>query len=178
MSPFLVNRPCKKVLFAATLLHGSADWRRELGGVGRRLLPGYSDPRRAVQSQGSLSPPHSEAAAPVTNWAEYDAALRARRRLTVWFMPAAVAAWVATPRATRGGQRSYSDLAIATALTLKAVFRRALRQSEGRIGSILQLLGLDLPVPEHSTVSRRAETLRVPRPQGSRIIPNPAEQHS
>jgi hypothetical protein len=56
-------------------------------------------------------------------------------------------------------------LAIATALTLRAVFRLALRQAEGLIGSILRLLGLDLPVPDHSTLSRRAETLEVPRPR-------------
>jgi hypothetical protein len=49
-------------------------------------------------------------------------------------------------------------LAIATALTLRAVFRLALRQTEG-------LLGLGLAVPDHSTLSRRAETLEVPRPR-------------
>jgi hypothetical protein len=49
-------------------------------------------------------------------------------------------------------------------LTLRAVFRLALRQTEGLIGSILQLLGLDLAVPDYSTLSRRAETLEVPRP--------------
>src|SRR4051794_2872533 len=101
----------------------------------------------------------------VTNWAEYDAGLRARGSLTVWFTPEAVAAWAAAPRTSRGGQPSYSDLAITTALTLRAVFRLALRQTEGLIGSILQLLGLDLPVPDHSTLSRRAETLEVPRPK-------------
>jgi DDE family transposase len=100
----------------------------------------------------------------VTNWAEYDAALRARGSLTVWFTPEAIAAWAAAPRTTRGGQPSYSDLAIATALTLRAVFRLALRQAEGLIASLLQLLGLDLPAPDHSTLSRRAETLAVPRP--------------
>src|ERR671913_1972941 len=56
-------------------------------------------------------------------------------------------------------------LAIATALTLRAVFRLALRQTEGLIGSILRLLGLDLPVPDHSTLSRRAETLEEARPK-------------
>src|SRR4051794_24901526 len=101
----------------------------------------------------------------VTNWAAYDAALRARGSLTVWFTPEAVAAWAAAPRTSRGGQPPYSDLAITTALTLKAVFRLALRQTEGLIGSVLQLLGLDLPVPDHSTLSRRAETLAVPRPK-------------
>src|SRR4051812_36966299 len=90
----------------------------------------------------------------VTNWAEYDAGLRARGSLTVWFTPEAVAAWAAAPRTTRGGQACYSDLAIATALTLRAVFRLALRQTEGLIGSIIHLLGLDLPVPDHSTLSR------------------------
>src|SRR4051812_36864676 len=101
----------------------------------------------------------------VTNWAEYDAALRARGSLTVWFTPEAVAAWVAAPRTTRGGQPSYSDLAIATALTLRAVFRLALRQTEGLIGSIIRLLGLELAVPDHSTLSRRAESLELPRPR-------------
>ena len=101
----------------------------------------------------------------VTNWAEYDAALRARGSLTVWFTAEAVAAWAAAPRTTRGGQPCYSDLAIATALTLRTVFRLALRQTEGLIGSILRLLGLDLAVPDHTTLSRRAETLEVPRPR-------------
>src|SRR3954449_13105841 len=101
----------------------------------------------------------------VINWAAYDAGLRARGSLTVWFTPEAIAAWRAAPRTARGGQPSYSDLAITTALTLKAVFRLALRQTEGLIGSVLQLLGLDLPVPDHSTLSRRAETLEIPRPK-------------
>jgi hypothetical protein len=70
----------------------------------------------------------------VTNWAECDAALRQRGSLTVWFTDAAIAAWRAAPRTTRGGQPYYSALAITTALTLRAV-------------------------PDHSTLSRRAETL-------------------
>jgi hypothetical protein len=101
----------------------------------------------------------------VTNWAEYDAGLRARGSLTVWFTPEAIAAWRAAPRTGRGGQPCYSALAITTALTLRAVFRLALRQTEGLIGSIIALLGLDLPVPDHTTLSRRAETLELPRPR-------------
>jgi hypothetical protein len=104
----------------------------------------------------------------VTNWATYDAGLRARGSLTVWFTAEAIAAWRAEPRTTRGGQPRYSALAITTALTLRAVFRLALRQTEGLIGSILALLGLDLAVPDHSTLSRRAETLEVPRPRCGR----------
>jgi hypothetical protein len=101
----------------------------------------------------------------VTNWAGYDAGLRQRGSLTVWFTDAAITAWRAEPRTTPGGQPHYSALAIATALTLRAVFRLALRQTEGLIGSILRLLGLELAVPDHTTLSRRAETLEVPRPR-------------
>jgi hypothetical protein len=104
----------------------------------------------------------------VTNWAEYDAGLRARGSLTVWFTAEAIEAWKAEPRTGRGGQLRYSALAIATALTLRAVFRLALRQTEGLIGSVLRLLGLDLAVPDHTTLSRRAETLEVPRPKAGR----------
>jgi hypothetical protein len=101
----------------------------------------------------------------VTNWAEYDASLRQRGSLTVWFTEEAIVAWRAAPRTTRGGQPWYSPLAIVTALTLRAVFRLALRQTEGLIGSILRLLGLELAVPDHTTLSRRAGTLEVPRPR-------------
>ncbi len=86
----------------------------------------------------------------------------------VWFTPEAIAAWRAGPRTGRGGQPRYSALAIATALTLRAVFRLALRRTEGLVASILALLGLDLAVPDHSTLSRRAETLAVPRPRRGR----------
>ena len=67
----------------------------------------------------------------VTNWSAYEAGLRARGSLTVWFTAKAIEAWAAAPRTTRGGQPSYSDLTIATALALRAVFRLALRQTEG-----------------------------------------------
>ena len=63
----------------------------------------------------------------VTNWPAYEAGLRQRGSLTVWFTDEAVAAWTAAPRTTRGGQPFYSPLAILTALTLRAVFRLALK---------------------------------------------------
>jgi len=103
----------------------------------------------------------------VTNWHDYDASLRQRGSLTVWVADEAIAAWTAEPRTTRGGQPIYSPLVILTALTLRAVFRLALRQTEGLIGSVIRLLGLDLAVPDHSMLCRRAETLEVPRPRPS-----------
>ena len=87
--------------------------------------------------------------------------------LTVWSTDEAIRAWAAEPRTTRGGQPWYSPLAILTALTFRAAFRLAQRQTEGLIGSAIYLLGLDLSVPDHTTLSRRATTLEVPRPGSS-----------
>src|SRR3954464_16029133 len=83
----------------------------------------------------------------VTNWAAYDAALRQRGSLTVRFTEEAAAAWRGGPRATRGGQPWHSPVAILTALTSRAVFRLASRQTEGLIGSILRRVGLGLALP-------------------------------
>src|SRR3954469_3873522 len=104
----------------------------------------------------------------VTNWPAYDASLRQRGSLTVWFTEEAIAAWEAEPRTTRGGQPWYSALAILTALTLRAGFRLAYRQTEGLIGSVIALLRLARRVPDHTTLSRRAATLEVPRPRSGR----------
>ena len=49
----------------------------------------------------------------------------------MWFTEEAITSWKAEPRTTRGGQPTYSGMAILTALTLRAVFRLALRQTEG-----------------------------------------------
>jgi hypothetical protein len=85
-------------------------------------------------------------------------------RLRGWASPArladdlvhgrAIAAWRAAPQTTPGGQARYSDLAIETSLILRAVFHQPLRQTEGLVGSLLGLMGLSLPVPDHSTLSR------------------------
>ena len=54
----------------------------------------------------------------VRNWREYEAGLRRRGSLTVWFTDDAVEAWRAAARTTPGGQARYSPLAIETSLTL------------------------------------------------------------
>jgi hypothetical protein len=65
---------------------------------------------------------------------------------------------------TRGGQHRYSDLAIETALTLGLVFGLRLRQAE----SVLQLMGLALAVPDHTTLRRRARTWQSPNKRQDR----------
>jgi hypothetical protein len=59
----------------------------------------------------------------------------------------------------RGGQPIYSAIAIETALTLRLVFHQPLRQTEGLLRSIAALLDIDIAIPDHTTLSRRAAIL-------------------
>ena len=95
----------------------------------------------------------------VGNWPAYDRALVQRGDITVWLAPEAVATWEAVGVGTRGGQRQYSDLAIESALTLRLIFHLPLRQTEGFLTSIFRMLGLDLSVPDHTTLLRRGQHL-------------------
>src|SRR5467141_2303411 len=123
------------LIIASTLLHGSVVRRRGLEGIsGPRFSPWAATvPFKANQDRRHHIPKQRHR---VTNWAAYHVALRQRASLTVWFTEAPIAGWKAEPRGTRGGQPRYSALAITTALTLRAVFRLALRQTEGLIASL------------------------------------------
>ncbi len=70
-------------------------------------------------------------------------------------------AWNAKPTRRRGGQRKYSDVAIETALTLRMLLHLPLRQTEGFLRSIFELMNLTLDVPDHTTLSRRNPRLSV-----------------
>jgi hypothetical protein len=97
----------------------------------------------------------------VTNWREYDAALVRRGSLTVWVTQEAIAAWHAPASRKRGGQPVYSDIAIETGLALRLVLHQPLRQAEGALRSIAVLLGVDIAIPDHTTLSRRGGRLRI-----------------
>ena len=90
-----------------------------------------------------------------------DAALVRRGALTVWFTDEAIAAWRAPPTGRRGGQPIYSALAIETALAIRLVFHQPLRQTEGLLRSIADVLGVDIAIPDHTTLSRRGVGLTV-----------------
>jgi hypothetical protein len=79
----------------------------------------------------------------------------------VWFSEDAIAAWTPPGNGRRGGQQRYSDLAIETALTLRVVFHLPLRQTEGFLGSLLHVMGLDCRAPDHTTLSRRGRKLDI-----------------
>ena len=87
-------------------------WPRRVGGV--RSRPHPRSPEAPVPFKANAARRHHipKQRHRVTNWAEYDASLRQRGSLTVWFTEEAIAAWRAEPRTTRGGQPWYSPLAI------------------------------------------------------------------
>ena len=97
----------------------------------------------------------------MTNWPEYDAALVRRGSLTVWLTEEAVSAWHAPATGERGGQTIYSDIAIETGLALRLVLHQPLRQTEGALRSIADLLGVQIRIPDHTTLSRRGGGLKV-----------------
>lgn len=110
----------------------------------------------------------------IRNWAQYNASLRQRGSLTVWFDPDTLARWVdGMPTGRRGVPRTYSDLAIQCLLTLQAVYHLPLRQTQGLVESLVAQLGLALPVPDYTTLARRRPTLAVELPRRVRAADEP-----
>ncbi len=106
-----------------------------------------------------------KAAYRVRNWKEYDAALVRRGSLTLWVEEATLQGWRYRGPNQRGAQFEYSDLAIECLLTLRAVYLLTLRATEGFARSLFGVMGLDLEVPDHTTLSRRAATVRITLPK-------------
>ena len=102
---------------------------------------------------------HAKSRYRVKNWGEYEASLRRRGDFTVWLSDDALDAWLAPPSDKPGGQRRFSDIAIEAALTIRMVFHLPLRQTEGFLRSLVELLDVDLPIPDHTTLSRRLQKL-------------------
>jgi hypothetical protein len=101
----------------------------------------------------------------IRNWNQYNMALVQRGSLTLWFAPEVLSVWLCSSATGKpGASPMYSDLAIATVLTLGVVFHLPLRQQQGFAQSLMRLLNLDLPVPDYTTLCRRRQTLRVDVP--------------
>lgn len=98
-----------------------------------------------------------------TNWKSYDDALKRRGSLLVWLDRDM--AWLAPKCGNPGRPPVFSDAAIQFCLTVKILFGLPLRQTTGMVSSILKMAGLDSPVPDFSTLSRRQKT----SPSSSRL---------
>ncbi len=101
----------------------------------------------------------------VKNWSEYDKALVQRGSITFWLSEDFEKIWWYVGDKQRGGQFDYSEQAILIMLTVKEVFHLTNRGVEGFMRSLFQMLEINLPVPDHSTLSRRSKDLQVKLPK-------------
>ena len=113
---------------------------------------------------GSSSSVKSKAVYRVKNWSSYNRALVARGSLTVWIDDCLWRQWYDQRPCQRGAQFVYSDPTIEWMLTMRVLFGLPLRQTQGFIQSLLDLMGLVLAVPDYSTLSRRQGQLAVGLP--------------
>ena len=98
----------------------------------------------------------------IRNWSQYNEALVNRGSLTLWVEAGVLDSWKNTTKTgQRGASKQYSDLAIETLLTLKSVYRLALRQTIGFARSVFKLMAVNLELPHYSTLSRRAAQLSI-----------------
>ncbi len=108
----------------------------------------------------------------VQNWSDYDKALVQRGSITFWLSDDFETNWRHVGEKQRGSQFEYSDQAILVMLTVKEVFHLTNRQTEGFMRSLFALMKIDLPVPDHTTLSKRGRDLKVHLPKKTRRILN------
>lgn len=92
----------------------------------------------------------------VTNWPEYNAALRRRGDFTIWFTEEAIAGWHPAKTGARGRPPEYSDVAIETTLFIRQVFHLPLRQTQGLMISLARALKAEISIPDYSCISKRS----------------------
>ena len=97
----------------------------------------------------------------VTNWAQYNAALRRRGDITIWFTEVAINEWRPAKTGARGRPQEYSDHAIETAILIRQVFHLPLRQTEGFMVSLARLMNAAISIPDFSSISKRS--IELPR---------------
>lgn len=100
----------------------------------------------------------------VKNWSDYNQALVKRGSIDLYIKPQAMAAWKASPEGKPGRQKQYSDTAIELILLIQKTFHLRLRQLEGFVSSLFKRMGIALPVPDYTTISRRAGNLTLSWP--------------
>ena len=101
----------------------------------------------------------------IRNWSEYDTSLCRRGSLTFWISADLLEQWTTKEKTgVRGASPFYTDQAIELMAVVKFLFHQASRQAEGLLCSIFELMKVSLPVPDHTTFSRRLAKLQIQLP--------------
>jgi transposase len=96
----------------------------------------------------------------IHNWPEYNKALVMRGRITVWVEDEAIKNWFSIEHSGRSGRPEvYSDEAILLLLILREVYSLPLRALQGFTESLFQQMGITVPIPSYTQISRRAQAL-------------------
>jgi len=97
----------------------------------------------------------------VRNWKAYNEGLKQRGSLRLWIQEDIAEQWKYTGEKKRGGQLQYSDAAIELCLTIRKIYHLPLRQTEGFMKSFVEQAGLNLEIPDYTTLSKRSNGLPV-----------------
>lgn len=100
----------------------------------------------------------------VKNWNAYNQSLIQRGSVTLWISPDIREWWYGE------GHDTYSDRAIEVMLTFKALYRMPLRMTVGCVESLFELLHIPFTVPDYTTISRRAENMKIALPVSHKTI--------
>jgi len=105
----------------------------------------------------------------LTNWSAYNQGLKQRGSLTLWLCEEVAQQWYHQGPRQKGGQFIYANDCILLLLTLKVTFKLPFRQLEGFACSLMELLKLNLIVPDYSQICRRQKGLPVPLGMSKRL---------
>lgn len=110
----------------------------------------------------------------IRNWPEYNKGLKQRGSLTFWISPEVLDNWEVKEKTGKPGSTpTYSNQAIVTMVSLKSMMGLPGRALCGFVESVFQLMGVDLSVPDHTTISRRLKRLEVTLP----VTPTSDKRH-
>lgn len=103
----------------------------------------------------------------ISNGSEYNAALRRRGQIDIWFEDGVLNSWYEADQVYdgTGAPKVFSDFAIITCHEIRQVFKLPLRQCQGFIDSLFQLKGWDLNCPDYSCLSKRLAYLNISSPR-------------
>jgi hypothetical protein len=98
----------------------------------------------------------------ITNWREYNESLVQRGSITFWFDEDVVEHWSHPNNQPKVGRPfTYSDLAIRALLVLRELFRLPYRQTEGLGRSLARLMQAEIPIPDFTSLAKRAAKLKI-----------------
>jgi hypothetical protein len=98
----------------------------------------------------------------ITNWSQYNESLVQRGSITFWFCEETIQKWRhdnANPKV--GHPFVYSDTAVECLLVLRELFQLPYRQTEGLGKSLVELMQIELDIPDYTSLAKRAAQMGV-----------------